>query len=145
MGNAIKFTHQGEVKLTAKGKPINGQIHYHFDVTDTGIGLAPNDMERIFNEFEQAGDGKQQLEGTGLGLSISHDIIVKQHSGTIAVDTEPGKFTEFKIVLPRKPAALETDQANGRPRWTIAERSKAPTWARARWPSRQSRSSTSRR
>jgi signal transduction histidine kinase len=40
-------------------------------------------------------------EGTGLGLSISHDIIVKQHAGSIEVDTEPGEFTEFKINLPR--------------------------------------------
>jgi len=44
--------------------------------------------------------------GHRLGLSISHDIIVKQHSGTIAVDTEAGKFTEFKIVLPRAGASL---------------------------------------
>jgi signal transduction histidine kinase len=40
-------------------------------------------------------------EGTGLGLSISHDIIVKQHGGSIEVDTQPGEFTEFTIVLPR--------------------------------------------
>ena len=40
-------------------------------------------------------------EGTGVGLSMSHDIIVKQHGGSIDVETEPGKFTEFKIVLPR--------------------------------------------
>jgi two-component system, NtrC family, sensor kinase len=40
-------------------------------------------------------------EGTGLGLSISHDIIVKQHGGSIEVDTQPGEFTEFRIVLPR--------------------------------------------
>jgi signal transduction histidine kinase len=41
-------------------------------------------------------------EGTGLGLSISHDIVVKQHGGSIVVGTEPGRFTEFKIILPRK-------------------------------------------
>ncbi|HMF22942.1 MAG TPA: ATP-binding protein, partial [Pseudolabrys sp.] len=40
-------------------------------------------------------------EGTGLGLSISHDIIVKQHTGTIEVDTKPGEFTEIRIILPR--------------------------------------------
>ncbi|HTM73788.1 MAG TPA: ATP-binding protein, partial [Pseudolabrys sp.] len=45
--------------------------------------------------------------GTGLGLSISHDIIVKQHCGSIEVDTAPGEYTEFRIVLPRKAATLE--------------------------------------
>ena len=45
-------------------------------------------------------------EGTGLGLSISHDIIVKQHGGSIEVDTQPGEFTEFRIVLPRAGASL---------------------------------------
>jgi signal transduction histidine kinase len=41
-------------------------------------------------------------EGTGLALSISHDIIVKQHAGSIEIDTQPGEFTEFKITLPRR-------------------------------------------
>ncbi|HTP93013.1 MAG TPA: ATP-binding protein, partial [Xanthobacteraceae bacterium] len=45
-------------------------------------------------------------EGTGLGLSISHDIIVKQHAGTIEVESQPGEFTEIRIVLPRSPAFL---------------------------------------
>mgnify|MGYP001127296641 CR=1 FL=1 len=45
-------------------------------------------------------------EGTGLGLSISHDIIVKQHGGSIDVDTAPGEYTEFRITLPRKAAIL---------------------------------------
>ncbi len=45
-------------------------------------------------------------EGTGLGLSISHDIIVTQHAGSIEVDTQPGEFTEFRIILPRTGVAL---------------------------------------
>jgi signal transduction histidine kinase len=57
----------------------------------------------MFNPFYTT---KPAGEGTGLGLSISHDIIVKQHAGTIAVDTEPGKFTEFRIVLPRAAASI---------------------------------------
>jgi signal transduction histidine kinase len=51
-------------------------------------------------------------EGTGLGLSISHDIIVKQHGGSIEVDTQPGEFTEFTIILPR--AAVLLAESGGR-------------------------------
>jgi two-component system NtrC family sensor kinase len=57
----------------------------------------------MFNPFFTT---KPAGEGTGLGLSISHDIIVKQHSGSIAVDTVPDQFTEFKIVLPRRAATF---------------------------------------
>ena len=54
----------------------------------------------MFNPFFTT---KPAGEGTGLGLSISHDIIVKQHGGSIEVDTQPGEFTEFRIILPRGP------------------------------------------
>jgi two-component system NtrC family sensor kinase len=54
--------------------------------------------EKIFNPFFTT---KPSGEGTGLGLSMSHDIVVKQHGGSIDVETEPGVFTEFRIVLPR--------------------------------------------
>jgi signal transduction histidine kinase len=57
----------------------------------------------MFNPFFTT---KPAGEGTGLGLSLSHDIIVKQHSGSIEVDTQPGEFTEFKIMLPRSAASL---------------------------------------
>jgi two-component system NtrC family sensor kinase len=59
--------------------------------------------EKLFNPFFTT---KPAGEGTGLGLSISHDIIVKQHGGSIEVDTQPGAFTEFRIVLPRAAASL---------------------------------------
>lgn len=68
-------------------------------IRDNGIGIAPDVKEKLFNPFFTT---KPAGEGTGLGLSISHDIIVKQHGGTIDVDTRPGEFTEFTIRLPRK-------------------------------------------
>ena len=67
-------------------------------IRDNGIGIPPEVREKMFNPFFTT---KPAGEGTGLGLSISHDIIVKQHSGSIEVDTEPGRFTEFRIILPR--------------------------------------------
>jgi light-regulated signal transduction histidine kinase (bacteriophytochrome) len=59
--------------------------------------------EKMFNPFFTT---KPAGEGTGLGLSISHDIIVKQHGGSIEVDTQPGEFTEIRVTLPRVPALL---------------------------------------
>jgi GAF domain-containing protein len=67
-------------------------------IRDNGNGIPPEVREKMFNPFFTT---KPAGEGTGLGLSMSHDIIVKQHGGTIDVATEPGQFTEFCIVLPR--------------------------------------------
>ena len=67
-------------------------------IRDNGTGIPPEVKEKMFNPFFTT---KPAGEGTGLGLSMSHDIIVKQHGGTIDVETEPGQFTEFTIVLPR--------------------------------------------
>jgi len=67
-------------------------------VRDNGTGIPEEVKAKIFNPFFTT---KPSGEGTGLGLSMSHDIIVKQHGGRIDVETEPGLFTEFKIVLPR--------------------------------------------
>jgi GAF domain-containing protein len=72
-------------------------------IRDNGTGIPPEVKERIFNPFFTT---KPAGEGTGLGLSISHDIIVKQHGGSIEVDTQPGAFTEFRIVLPRIAATI---------------------------------------
>jgi len=70
-------------------------------IRDNGTGIPPEVKEQMFNPFFTT---KPAGEGTGLGLSISHDIIVKQHGGSIEVDTQPGEFTEIKITLPRSDA-----------------------------------------
>jgi signal transduction histidine kinase len=78
-------------------------------IRDNGTGIPPEVKEKMFNPFFTT---KPAGEGTGLGLSISHDIIVKQHNGTIEVDTQPGAFTEFRIVLPRGAATIAKSGEN---------------------------------
>ena len=73
-------------------------------IRDNGTGISPDVKEKMFNPFFTT---KPAGEGTGLGLSLSHDIIVKQHGGTIDVDTRPGEFTEFTILLPRKSGFID--------------------------------------
>ena len=77
--------------------------HVEIRIRDNGSGIPADVREKIFDPFFTT---KPAGEGTGLGLSISHDIIVKQHGGSIDVDTEPGQFTEFRIILPRNAAML---------------------------------------
>ena len=72
-------------------------------IRDNGTGIPREVKEKMFNPFFTT---KPAGEGTGLGLSMSHDIIVKQHGGTIEVDTVPGLYTEFRIVLPRAGVSL---------------------------------------
>ncbi|MGB7018060.1 MAG: GAF domain-containing protein [Xanthobacteraceae bacterium] len=93
-----------EPTLSAATKSLGDRVEIR--IRDNGTGIPPAVREKMFNPFFTT---KPAGEGTGLGLSISHDIIVKQHSGTVAVDTEPGLFTEFIIVLPRRTAAGEKE------------------------------------
>jgi signal transduction histidine kinase len=67
-------------------------------IRDNGAGISPEVKDKMFNPFFTT---KPAGEGTGLGLSISHDIVVKQHGGSIEVDTQPGQFTEIIVTLPR--------------------------------------------
>jgi two-component system NtrC family sensor kinase len=70
-------------------------------IRDNGTGIPPEIKAKMFNPFFTT---KPAGEGTGLGLSLSYDIVVKQHGGTIDVDTKPGEFTEFILVIPRSGA-----------------------------------------
>src|SRR5215831_9532107 len=77
--------------------------HVEIRIRDNGSGIPPDVKEKMFDPFFTT---KPAGEGTGLGLSISHDIIVKQHGGSIEVDTEPGKFAEIRVILPRASGAV---------------------------------------
>ena len=77
-------------------------------IRDNGPGIPPEVKEKMFNPFFTT---KPAGEGTGLGLSISYDIVVKQHAGSIEVDTQPGEFTEIRIILPRSAAHLSAERA----------------------------------
>ena len=90
-----------EPTLAAATKNLGDKVEIR--IRDNGTGIPPEVREKLFNPFFTT---KPAGEGTGLGLSISHDIVVKQHGGSIEVDTQPGAFTEFRIVLPRAGASL---------------------------------------
>jgi signal transduction histidine kinase len=96
-----------EPTLAASTRSLGDQVEIR--IRDNGTGIPPEVKEKMFNPFFTT---KPAGEGTGLGLSISHDIIVKQHGGTIEVDTQPGEFTEFRITLPR--AAVFLAESGGR-------------------------------
>ncbi len=85
-----------EPKLKAVTRNLGDKVEIR--IRDNGTGIPPAIREKVFNPFFTT---KPAGEGTGLGLSISHDIVVKQHRGTIDVISEPGSFTEFIITLPR--------------------------------------------
>ncbi|MEH2250244.1 ATP-binding protein [Nostoc sp.] len=107
LGNAIKFTNQGsvtfKVQVIGQESNANGQINYkiRFQVIDTGMGITPEQAEKIFQPFEQAGNQKRQSEGTGLGLAISQKIVLLI-GGQIQVESEFGKGSTFwfEVKLP---------------------------------------------
>lgn len=117
LGNAIKFTHYGEVRLTisatadikekarsnrskqARSKPNELFCTLQFSVKDTGIGIAPDQLNKLFNTFTQADASiHRQYGGTGLGLVISQDLIT-QMGGTLTVESEVGKGTTFTFSI----------------------------------------------
>jgi two-component system NtrC family sensor kinase len=90
-----------EPTLMATTKSLGDKVEIR--IRDNGTGIPPEVREKMFNPFFTT---KPAGEGTGLGLSITHDIIVKQHSGSIQVDSRPGEFTEIRIILPRAAAFI---------------------------------------
>ena len=105
LSNAFKFTEAGEIVLRvhAHPQPCDGTgegdlARLHFEVTDTGIGMSQEQLERIFEPFEQAGDPTRQAQGTGLGLAIAREV-VDAMAGKLTVISEPGHGAAFGVEL----------------------------------------------
>lgn len=109
LANALKFTEHGKVSLQVRAGG-NGRIR--FEVCDSGIGIAREQLQVIFEAFRQAdGSTRRRYGGTGLGLSISRDL-AERMGGTIQVDSEPGRGSCFILELPLQGTpALESDAA----------------------------------
>jgi GAF domain-containing protein len=97
-----------EPVLAAATRSLGDRVEIR--IRDNGTGIAPDVKDKMFNPFFTT---KPAGEGTGLGLSLSHDIVVKQHAGTIEVDSEPGEYTEFRIILPRSAATMAKSEGKG--------------------------------
>jgi signal transduction histidine kinase len=96
LSNAVKFTPEGGSILVVSAR-VDREVQV--SVTDTGPGIAPEDHERIFAEFQQTDVGLKQREGTGLGLALSKRLI-ELHGGRIWVESEPGHGSRFVFTLP---------------------------------------------
>jgi len=102
LSNAIKFTPDGG-RITVVAAPVNGADDsvVRIAVTDTGIGIAPEDQPKLFKEFSQLdASASRKYEGTGLGLALSRQL-VELHSGSMGVESEMGKGSTFWFTLPQ--------------------------------------------
>jgi signal transduction histidine kinase len=96
LANAVKFTLEGG-RISLKAGRRDGAVA--ISVTDTGIGIAPEDQAAIFEEFRQVGSDEKRREGTGLGLTLAKKF-VELHGGRIWVESEPGRGSTFTFTLP---------------------------------------------
>lgn len=111
VSNAVKFTHKGRVKIHVSTpqemKPDSPACDLKIQVSDTGVGIAHEDRDRIFSAFEQvSGQSRSGAQGTGLGLSITRRL-VELMNGKITVSSEPGKGSIFTVSLTGVPLAEE--------------------------------------
>jgi len=109
MANAAKYTDQGSI--TVRAWASDGQVMV--SVSDTGVGIPPEDLKRIFERFEQGGtDNGRRANGAGLGLSLSKEF-VEMHGGRIWVESEVGKGSTFTFSLPLRPPVEVVEEGKG--------------------------------
>jgi len=99
LGNALKFTRQGGVTMCITFLAESAGVRLHFEVIDTGPGIAAEELKDLFNPFMQTSSGRQTQEGTGLGLTISRNF-VRLMGGEMRIDSQPGQGTTVSFALP---------------------------------------------
>ena len=107
LSNAVKFTDRGRVTLRVRFVP---PARLRCEVQDTGIGIAPDQLQAIFEPFEQAGDARRRAAGTGLGLTISRQY-VRLMGGDITVESRPGQGSTFRFEVEAQPVQAVTPVA----------------------------------
>ena len=113
--NAVKFTTSGCVSLHARSTADGpSAVRLHFEVADTGTGIAPEHLESIFQPFEQVGDIEQRAGGTGLGLAISREL-VHAMGGDIHVESRLGAGSVFRFEVPAPVVRRESALAPAQP------------------------------
>ena len=110
LSNAVKFTHYGEILVTAELQyETPDLVKVYFEVTDTGIGIAPEDMDKLFKPFTQVdASTTRKYGGTGLGLTITRQL-VNLMDGDVFVDSELGKGSRFSFTAVFKPGKIKVD------------------------------------
>ena len=125
VGNAVKFTDSGEVRLEVKALPRegdDGDTHLIFTVSDTGIGIPADKLPYIFEPFTQVeSGGSKRFEGTGLGLAIARRLL-DQIGGSVEVESEMGKGTTFRLCVSMKTAQPEEEAPDRGGEWRNASR-----------------------
>ncbi|RYF62737.1 MAG: histidine kinase, partial [Comamonadaceae bacterium] len=105
ISNALKFTPHGEVRVSVR---LEGGDQVRFAVTDTGIGIAPEHLDSLFNDFSQVGSPIQKrLRGSGLGLALSRQLAVLL-GGNVAVTSTVGQGSEFAVTVPVRLAPADS-------------------------------------
>jgi len=111
LSNALKFTEQGRIIVRLKSE---GLECFRLEVSDTGIGIAPEEIGRLFIEFQQLDSSTaKRFQGTGLGLALTKRIVEAQ-GGRVGVESTPGKGTTFFAVLPRDTGKARSPASNGK-------------------------------
>ena len=100
LSNAVKFTPDGG-SIKVKAGPVDGGVQ--ISVSDTGVGIRPEDQQVIFEEFRQVGDNSHKREGTGLGLTLTKRLVELQ-GGRMLVQSEAGKGSTFTFTLSEGPS-----------------------------------------
>jgi signal transduction histidine kinase/CheY-like chemotaxis protein len=117
LSNAIKFTPEGgriSVTVATSGDAVT------VTVADTGVGIAPGDQERVFEEFQQVGDDEGRRAGTGLGLALTRRL-VEAHDGEITLVSAPGEGSAFTVRLPAAPVTTTVEEPADGPRVLLIE------------------------